>query len=74
MKLDDQLRWEAGMTFDGENLQAVPQRQYAQIPWDNLAARVLENEERRQRERMELLTKANRDAQRLKNCGKAKKR
>lgn len=55
MRLDDQLKREAGMLFEGENLKPVPEgdRQYQllgrpQIPISQLAWQVLENERIRQ--------------------------
>jgi hypothetical protein len=69
--LDDQLKREAGMLFEGENLKPVPELpQTMQVVDNMLAWRVLENENVRQREISNECAKRARNAQRLKSCWK----
>ena len=55
MNLDDRLKREAGMEFDGENLQACPEvlSRDAQVPMTMLAFKVLENDRKRHLEIIE---------------------
>ena len=70
MILDEQLLREAGMLLEDAVSEEAAIRIAAatpQIPWSELAAKVLGNDRRREQERNQ------RNAQRLKSCGKARR-